>query len=86
MPYYQCANGSIITDGEGLLDIRLGEEEGADAQHPCAGVFNTCCILKSDVPIIPTNTKVNHGCGIRNIEGVGFRIKGDSDNEAQFGK
>lgn len=29
---------------------------------------------------------MNHGCGIRNIDGVGFRITGDKDNEAQFGE
>ena len=22
VPYYQCSNGSIITDGAGLIDIR----------------------------------------------------------------
>lgn len=85
MPYYQCANGSIITDGEGLLDIRLGEEEGQEG-HPCAGIFNTCCTLRTDMKIVPPDTKIHEGCGYRNIEGVGFRIKGDNDNEAQFGK
>lgn len=26
------------------------------------------------------------GCGYRNHEGVGFRITGEKDNEAQYGK
>lgn len=49
------------------------------------GLFETCCTIKADKPIIPPNTKVNVGCGIRNEDGVGFRITGDKDNEAQFG-
>lgn len=35
--------------------------------------------------IIPPGTKVNSGCGIRNPDGVGFRITGDNDNESAFG-
>lgn len=26
-PYYLCLNGSIITSGEGILDVRLGAED-----------------------------------------------------------
>lgn len=85
MPYYQCANGTVITDGAGLLDIRFGEEDGQTESHPCAGLFNTCCTLRSEEKIIPAGTKINSGCGIRNPEGVGFRIKGDNDNESAFG-
>lgn len=89
--YYQCANGSIITDGEGLLDIRLGQEDNAqNEKHPCPGLFETCCILRSppgQVTIPDTiHHEINVGCGIRNMDGVGFRITGDKDNEAQFGK
>ncbi|XP_055316143.1 uncharacterized protein LOC129575928 [Sitodiplosis mosellana] len=87
VPYYQCANGTIITDGEGLLDIRFGQEENIDSEkHPCPGLFETCCSLRSEKPMIPPETKVNTGCGIRNQDGVGFRITGDKDNEAQFGE
>lgn len=86
VPYYQCANGSIITDGEGLLDIRLGQDDNTNnVAHPCPGLFETCCSLRSDKPMIPPDTKINVGCGIRNEDGVGFRITGDKDNEAQFG-
>lgn len=84
MPYYQCANGSIITDGEGLLDIRLGEENGQTEQHPCTGLFETCCTLRRNAPEIP-DVPVNTGCGVRNVDGVGFRITGNNDHEAQFG-
>ncbi|XP_031632949.1 phenoloxidase-activating factor 2-like [Contarinia nasturtii] len=86
MPYYQCAKGTIITDGEGVLDIRFGQEENIDPQrHPCPGLFNTCCSLRAETPNIP-KIPVNVGCGIRNINGVGFTISGAMDGEAQFGE
>lgn len=81
-----CANGSIITDGEGLLDIRFGGDDNKDAEfHPCKGLFETCCTLKTAVPTIPPIQR-SEGCGYRNVDGVGFRITGDKDSEAQFGK
>lgn len=80
VPYYQCANGTVITDGAGLLDIRF------DPGRPCSGLFETCCTLRSETPIIPDDVKINSACGIRNADGVGFRITGDKDNESQFGK
>lgn len=85
VPYYLCANGTIITDGEGILDVRFGEEDNPDKTlHPCKGLFNTCCTLKSDKPLIePIPRKA--GCGHRNYEGVGFRVT-DRDNESQFGE
>lgn len=27
IPYYLCLNGSIITSGEGILDVRLGADD-----------------------------------------------------------
>ncbi|XP_037030981.1 phenoloxidase-activating factor 2-like [Bradysia coprophila] len=85
VPYYQCSNGTLITDGEGLLDIRFGGDEGTTEERPCNGYLQTCCSHKSDIPLIP-DVKINDGCGFRNLEGVGFRIKGDKDNEAQYGE
>lgn len=76
-----CANGSIITDGDGILDVRFGDE--TSEVHPCKGLFNTCCTLKSETPITPPIEK-KEGCGHRNYQGVGFRVT-DRDNEAQFG-
>lgn len=78
MPYYLCENGTIITDGTGLLDIRMTED------NPCGDILSNCCALKSNGPKIPPVT-INNECGIRNTEGVGFRITGDKDNESQFG-
>lgn len=68
-----------------VLFRRLGEEDNPDPSfHPCKGLFQTCCSQKSDVPNIPTIIK-KEGCGYRNQEGVGFRITGTKENEAQYG-
>lgn len=81
-----CLNGSIITSGEGILDVRFGEEDNPDPVfHPCKGLFQTCCSLKTDEIQLPKIEKKT-GCGHRNQEGVGFRITGEKDNEAQYGK
>merc|ERR1719309_1197488 len=51
VPYYQCDDGTIITDGFGLIDIRFG---GTDAAEPelavldstdlmCPGSLDVCC-------------------------------------------
>lgn len=53
-------------------------------KHPCKNLFDICCSAPSDKPIIPPIEKPD-GCGYRNINGVGFKITGQKDNEAQFG-
>ncbi|XP_063989685.1 phenoloxidase-activating factor 2-like isoform X1 [Diachasmimorpha longicaudata] len=82
VPYYQCQNGSIVDDGVGLIDIRL--------QAPgCESYLDICCkrpdIIRNPDPT-PRPVPVRRGCGWRNPQGVGFRITGDRDNEAQFGE
>lgn len=82
VPYYLCnASNFIITDGVGIIDIRQGED--------CESYMDSCCLppdkLSTPVPP-PTQQPRAAGCGVRNPEGVGFRIKGDKDNEAQFGE
>lgn len=52
--------------------------------NPCGDILSNCCALKSSEPKIPP-VIINNECGIRNTEGVGFRITGDKDNESQFG-
>lgn len=89
VPYYLCANGSIITDGAGILDSRLGSDDDPEPQkHPCPDFFDTCCTLKTkdntftkDITIIPVHDR----CGVRNRKGAGFEIS-PHDKEAQFGK
>lgn len=48
-------------------------------------MLQTCCTLRSNEPNIPP-VEIVDGCGYRNVDGVGFRITGDKDNEAQFGE
>lgn len=91
MPYYLCENGTIITDGRNTLDIRFGGEDNPDkVRHPCSGLFKTCCNARKEpsTPVTPdphVGEESFGGCGYRNKDGVGFRIIGGSDNEAQFG-
>ncbi|KAL0121999.1 hypothetical protein PUN28_007058 [Cardiocondyla obscurior] len=82
VPYYQCKEGKIVEDGIGIIDIRAGP--GA-----CENYLDVCCkapnVQPPDQPITPPTTD-RVGCGRRNPEGVGFRITGQTDNEAQFGE
>ncbi|XP_026494120.2 phenoloxidase-activating factor 2-like isoform X1 [Vanessa tameamea] len=84
--YYLCnSNNSIITDGVGVIDIRVQGDK-------CASYLDVCCIPPDtrtpDNPITPPPEKQpqRDGCGWRNPDGVGFRTKGDNDNEAKFGE
>lgn len=56
-------------------------------QGPCENYLDVCCAAPdvTDQKITPRPT-VRKGCGQRNPEGVGFRITGAKDNEAQFGE
>ena len=49
--------------------------------------MDVCCQKPNTLtePITP-KPLARLGCGRRNPEGVGFRIKGDEDSEAQFGE
>lgn len=81
VPYYLCMNGKILSDGTGLIDIRAFGE--------CDNYLEVCCEApnrtqnESRITPRPVNRK---GCGQRHPEGVGFRITGDNNNEAQFGE
>ena len=95
-----CKDGKINDDGSDLLgrlltlievllkrlfsDIRFNEES------PCVDYFEQCCETGDVLP--PTHTtpspipiKRSQTCGFRNVEGVGFRITGNNDNEAEYG-
>ncbi|CAB0041732.1 unnamed protein product [Trichogramma brassicae] len=80
VPYYLCSNGTIIDNGVGIIDIRIS--------GPCNNYLDVCCTEPNKVSngsLIPP-TKKSKGCGYRNPDGVGFRITGAKDNEAQFGE
>merc|ERR1711971_682603 len=42
VPYYQCSNGSIITDGAGLIDIRNGFGALNPEESKCPGFLDVC--------------------------------------------
>lgn len=51
------------------IENRFGEEDNPDPMfHPCKGLFQTCCSLKTDTPMIPKIEKKD-GCGHRNYDG-----------------
>lgn len=86
VPYYLCSqNNTVIQDGSTIIDIRFGEE---DTTQKCVDYFEQCCgsneILQEKPKIPPIDVHEN-GCGYRNTDGVGFKITGNRDNEAEFG-
>jgi len=81
VPFYLCKNNTVNTDGEGLIDIRFKE-------GPCTEYLTMCCrdpMKSSETSNIPYEEK-RRICGHRNPSGVGFRITGHYNNEAQFGE
>jgi len=63
VPYYQCKDGYIITDGAGLFDIRNGFNDVLDpSSSKCESYLEVCCRdeLFSGVPLpkkpVPTTT------------------------------
>ncbi|XP_075222582.1 phenoloxidase-activating factor 2-like [Lycorma delicatula] len=93
VPYYLCStNGTILTDGSNIIDIRF-------ISPSCENYLDVCCTAPLDPTEVPVTTPAAQpgnndkeeitsfqGCGKRNFEGAGFRIKGDENNEAQFGE
>ncbi|KAK6642261.1 hypothetical protein RUM44_013984 [Polyplax serrata] len=81
VPYYLCQNNTVITNGVGLIDIRVKD-------GPCENYLDVCCDKPlSDVDrITPMPIPAREGCGRHNPEGVGFRITGNEQGEAQFGE
>lgn len=101
VPFYQCHNGTIITDGAGLLDPRMVKIENGYASlapelSKCPGATEVCC--KDPDFTIKTNEHIKKGldpvppppytpqCGRRNINGLGANIHGFTESESQFGE
>merc|ERR1711910_108298 len=87
VPYYQCHNGSIITDGGGLIDIRNGFGILSPAESKCPGFLDVCCLDPDFIPPPPPPI-VKHvpKCGQRHENGLGVRIQGFNEYESQFGE
>ncbi|XP_049883380.1 phenoloxidase-activating factor 2-like isoform X2 [Pectinophora gossypiella] len=92
--YYLCSanNNTVITDGVGLIDIRVRD-------GPCPSYLDTCCLTPDRLPdnggITPrpptpdnnnNNNQQRQGCGWRNPEGAGLKTTGDVNGEAKFGE
>jgi len=87
VPYYQCDNGTIITDGGGLIDIRNGFGILSPEDSKCPGFLDVCC-QDPDFEAPPPLPVVKHvpKCGQRHENGLGVRIQGFREGESQFGE
>lgn len=65
--------------------FRIKDEECTDYLQKCCGGKD---IRPPDQPLIPKPrpNPTDSSCGKRNFEGIGFRITGNNDNEAQYGE
>jgi len=86
VPYYQCHNGTIITDGAGLIDIRNGFGSLTPEDSKCPGFLDVCCKDPDFIPPPPPKIKYASKCGRRNQNGLGVRIQGFTESESQFGE
>ena len=84
VPYYQCHNGTIITDGAGLIDIRNGFGALNAEDSKCPGFLDVCCKDPDFIPPPPPKQVYKPRCGRRNTAGVGARIQGFKADESQF--
>merc|ERR1712172_7902 len=87
VPYYQCHNGTIITDGGGLIDIRNGFGILSPEDSKCPGFLDVCCLDPDFIPPPPPPI-VKHvpKCGQSHENGLGVRIQGFNEYESQFGE
>lgn len=93
VPYYQCDDGEIITDGgPGLIDLRgnFGLEIELDPDNSkCKGDLEVCCRLPEAYgePLKPKVLPYTSKCGTRNENGIGVRITNDQYKaKTQFGE
>ncbi|XP_033235774.1 phenoloxidase-activating factor 2 [Drosophila pseudoobscura] len=81
VPRWLCTNNTINTSGENIIDIRI------DTAAPCKNYLDLCCDLSNkkdttDTPI--TQPDAAKGCGYQNPNGIGFKITGAVNQEAEF--
>ena len=86
VPYYQCHNGSIITDGEGLIDIRNGFGTLTPEGSKCPGLLDVCCKDPEYVESAPQKPEYVAKCGRHNVGGLNVKIEGFKESESQFGE
>ncbi|XP_046658312.1 phenoloxidase-activating factor 2-like [Homalodisca vitripennis] len=83
VPFYMCKNEtSEDFYGEDVIDIRFGESG-------CTHYLEKCCPVRSTLPEPPRTPKPSPAdlrCGVRHDQGVGFKIIGGMENEANYGE
>lgn len=94
VPYHQCENDPVTSDGIGIIDIRYQKNS------PCS-YLETCCSKqtrsiaiklergnyqdKTSRKIVTEPITLNRtGCGYRNVIGIGFKMAGNTNNEAEY--
>ena len=92
VPYYQCDEGTIITDGFGLIDIRFG---GSDSGQPelavldstdlmCPGSLDVCC---KDPDFVKVKEELNNPYGGQDEEDVvNYDEYADEGKNAGYGE
>lgn len=99
VPYYQCNyNGTTNEFGRNIIDIRSGLIETTDnpmtMRRKCDHYLSVCCLPpertseRGTKEYIDNGTNkklhIDKGCGYRNPNGIGFRITGNDNKEANF--
>ncbi|XP_076346888.1 uncharacterized protein LOC143245020 [Tachypleus tridentatus] len=92
VPYYQCKEGNIVTDGSGTIDPRKktvsSSEPPLDGRLSLGGdtgcgLFHVCC----KAPGLVTERPYIHQCGFRNVNGINKRIvSAPKKGLAEFGE
>ncbi|XP_054259688.1 phenoloxidase-activating factor 2-like isoform X2 [Macrosteles quadrilineatus] len=100
MPFYNCkknntqdVSGNAVENeyGENIIDIRIDPD---DPEAECKHYLDRCCspmdnIPTKEPPVTPPVTPLTptaNVCGVRHQNGVGFKITGDTNNEANYGE
>jgi len=89
--YYQCRDGHIITDGEGLIDIRFGATPAQDSAildptiSKCPGQLEVCC-KDPDHVSPPPAPRHQPRCGSRHQNGLFANVQNQGKSDTQFGE
>ncbi|XP_055528985.1 phenoloxidase-activating factor 2-like [Wyeomyia smithii] len=90
VPYYLCKGNKIITNGTGLIDIRMGGHP--TVVRECPNYMEVCCEKEKVLDKAPSTatksppTANKYTCGGRNADGSGFRIAGHENGESEYGE
>jgi len=91
VPYYLCREGEIISDGDGLIDIRFGDGEEDKSSSHCENWLDVCCKAPEEKPLAELveeflDEDYEPSCGHRNPHGVSVELDGFKEGESQFGE